>query len=122
MKLQIFDTQEPGFHPVLVAGTWKAAIFNDAPQWRAENISYLQKHLLTDEVFVLLEGACTLLLSDEEIPETICRVKMEPGKVYNVPKGVWHSHILEKHTKVLVVENSDTTVENSPKVPLPEEK
>lgn len=119
MKLQIFDTQEPGFHPVFVSETWKTAIFNSASQWKEENIRYLQKHLLTDEVFVLLEGNCTLILSDEEFPEKTYRVKMEPGKVYNIPRGVWHSHILGEHTKVLVVENSNTTKENSPKVPLP---
>lgn len=38
---------------------------------------------------------------------------MEPGKIYNVKKGAWHSVILEKGAKVYVVENIDTNEENS---------
>ena len=43
---------------------------------------------------------------------------MEPELVYNIRKGVWHTHVLEDDTTVVVVENSDTVPENSPKMPL----
>jgi len=38
---------------------------------------------------------------------------MEQGKVYNVRKGVWHHIVLEKDSKVLVIENSNTAKENT---------
>lgn len=84
-----------------------------------KNIHFLQKHMLTDEVFVLLQGECTLIISDENIPETMYGVRMEKGKIYNIPKGVWHSHVLSTGSKLIVVENSNTTPENSPKMPVP---
>jgi len=117
--VQIYDMRDPGFHPAITFEGWKVAIFNDADIWKEENISYLQKHNQSDEVFILLTGECTLILSEEKVPETMYAVKMLPGKVYNIPKGTWHSHILGKDTKVIVVENSDTALENSPKTALP---
>jgi hypothetical protein len=39
---------------------------------------------------------------------------MEPFKIYNVKKGAWHTHSLSEDGMVLVVENRDTTYDNSP--------
>lgn len=117
--IQIIDIREEGFHPAVVFEGWKVAVFNSAPIWKAENLTYLQKHNLSDEVFILLKGQCTLILSEEDEPKELYAVRMEPGKVYNIPKGKWHSHALGEETTVIVVENSDTVPENSPKVALP---
>ena len=118
-KVQVFERKEPGFGTVVICEGWKVAVFNSDTIWKEEKIAYLQKHEKSDEDFILLKGVCTLLLSDEEIPTKVYGVKMEQGKVYNVPKGVWHSHVLKDGTSVIVVENSDTTPENSPKIPIP---
>lgn len=117
--IQIYESNQPGFHPQVTFEAWKVAIFNDDEIWKEDRISYLQKHNLSDEVFILLEGNCTLIISEDEIPQTMYAVKMEEGKIYNIPKGVWHSHVLEQNTKLVVVENSDTTPENSPKIAFP---
>ena len=118
-EIQVSDIREDGFHPAVCFEKWKVAFLNSASMWEEENLTYLQKHDLSDEVFILLEGECTLILSGEEIPSKLYAVRLEKGKVYNVPKGTWHSHVLGKKTRVIVVENSDTALENSPKVPLP---
>ena len=47
---------------------------------------------------------------------------MEPNKLYNVKRGIWHSHTFSEDAKVLIVENRDTTDENSPFVDLSEEQ
>ena len=47
-------------------------------------------------------------------------VDMELYKLYNVKKGVWHSHTFSKDAKILIVENRDTVLENSPFVGLSE--
>jgi len=117
--IEAHDISKPGFHPVVDFESWRVAIFNDAEIWQEKNISYLQKHDLSDEVFVLLEGSCTLIISEETIPKKLYGIKMEKGKVYNIKKGVWHTHVLEEGTKVIVVENSNTSPDNSPKIPLP---
>ena len=118
-ELQIYEIKKPGFHQAVIFESWKVSVFNSAPIWKEENISYLQKHIFSDEVFVLLYGECILLLSGEEEPGNIYGVKLEKGKVYNVPKGMWHSHVLGDNTKILVVENQDTVPENAPKIPFP---
>ena len=89
-ELQIYEIKKPGFHQAVIFESWKVSVFNSAPIWKEENISYLQKHIFSDE-----------------------------GKVYNVPKGMWHSHVLGDNTKILVAENQDTVPENSPKIPFP---
>lgn len=67
-------------------------------------MSYLERHNLTDETFVLLAGEATLLIGEnaEQIP-------LEPLKCYNVKAGVWHNIIVPPGTRVPVVENSDTS-------------
>ena len=35
------------------------------------------------------------------------------GKIYNVKKASWHALSMSKDAKVLIVENDDTTRENS---------
>ena len=38
---------------------------------------------------------------------------MEKCKVYNVKKGLWHHIVVSEDATVLVVENSNTTKENT---------
>ena len=46
----------PGYEPVATCGEWLVALMNDSPQYAAGEIRTMQKHTLTDEVFVLLSG------------------------------------------------------------------
>ena len=64
--------------------------------------------MLTDEIFMLLEGEATLLVG--ETPEFI---KMQKNVMYNVPKSEWHAIKVSKDALVLVVENNDTGKHNS---------
>ena len=50
--------------------------------------------------------------------EGIHAVDMQPLKAYNVKRGVWHSHTLDREASVLIVENRDTSKANSPVTPL----
>lgn len=105
----------PGYEPVATCGEWLVALMNDSPQYAAGEIRTMQKHTLTDEVFVLLSGQCTLFVAEGgDKPEAIRAGTMKPGITYTVLKNVWHTHSLCKGTKVLVVENSDTDRSNSP--------
>lgn len=104
--LEIADYNGEGYDRTLVYNTWCVAFLNYAD--RFDKITYLERHLLTDEVFVLLQGTAELLIGKKS--ET---VKMEPFKIYNVKAGVWHAIRVSRDAKVLIVENSDTTKENS---------
>lgn len=108
-----------GFHIAMEFESWKLGIFNSAPCWQESSITYVQKHTLSDEAFVLLKGSCTLYISAEETPTQLYAVAMKPERIYNIHQNVWHSHVLGNDTTVIVAENSNTDPENSPKLPLP---
>jgi hypothetical protein len=116
--IQIYDVQKTGYHPVVDYGAWRVAILNYIDELLPQNIDNVQQHSETDEVFVLLSGQCILFTADVEgeTVGSICACPMEPGKIYNVPKGLYHTHTLTPGTHVLIVENVDTTLENSPKI------
>ncbi len=81
----------------------------------------MQKHNGTDEVFVLRTGRCVLFIGEgDENVTKVHALDMELYKLYNVKKGVWHSHTFDEDARVLIVENRDTVDENSPFVPLSE--
>lgn len=114
--LEILEYDEIGYAPVLNDRGFRVAVLNYHPELLIENISNFQKHKETDEIFVLLQGDCTLFLAEDETISTIHGIEMEPLKIYNVKKGTYHTHTLSRDGKVLIVEADDTSDENSPKV------
>lgn len=114
--VEISEYNEIGYAPVLSDRGFRVAVLNYHPELLMENISNFQKHKETDEIFVLLQGDCTLFLAEDETISTIQGIKMEPLKIYNVKKGTYHTHTLSRDGKVLIVEADDTSDENSPKV------
>ncbi|MFX0206576.1 MAG: hypothetical protein ACFFDT_11375 [Candidatus Hodarchaeota archaeon] len=111
---------EEGYKPIIDYETWRVAILNYIDELLPENINFMSKHGETDEVFVLLKGKCILLLGEGKKGEItkIYAQNMEPLKIYNVKKGVWHNHTLSKDAMVLIVENQDTGEWNSPIIEL----
>lgn len=122
-EIEMIPFQERGYKPLVDFMEWRVAVLKFCEDLLIENISYMQKHLLTDEVFVLLKGNCTLFLAGggEKVGE-LKKVEMRPGMVYVVKKGVWHNHIMSKEGEVLIVENSNTSDENSPVLSLSKEE
>ena len=45
--------------------------------------------------------------------ERVLPQSLEPGKIYNVKKSVWHTVVLSQDGSILIVENQDTVKENS---------
>jgi ureidoglycolate hydrolase len=105
-----------GYRPLVDFESWRVAILNYSPDLLPERITRLQRHNETDEVFVLLQGRCILFVGegDEANIHRIYAADLNPGQIYNVKRAVWHSHTLSHDAKVLVVENRDTTYDNSP--------
>lgn len=75
---------------------------------RFSELTEMECHLKTDEVFVLLEGEAVLYTETEAIA-------MERGILYNIPKGEWHHIVVSRDTTVLVIENSNTSKGNTKK-------
>lgn len=49
-------------------------------------------------------------------------VKMEKDKVYNIPATLWHNTITQKDTKMILIEDSNTSMDNSDILNLDEEQ
>ena len=104
-----------GYKPLVDYDTWRVAILNYGPDLEVSAITRMQRHNETDEVFVLLAGRCLLFTGEGEgRVERVFAEDLRPGLLYNVRRGVWHHHTLSPDAKVLVVENRDTTYDNSP--------
>jgi len=106
--IEIREYTGEGFKPQVDFGAWRVAIANFKPDWAKGKQPYIERHMQTDEVFVLLSGEVTLLIGRE-----MTEYPMEPGKIYNVKAGTWHQMQMSEDAKVLIVENLDTSRENS---------
>jgi hypothetical protein len=113
--IEISEYTEEGYKPLVDYKTWRVAVLNYIDELLPEQIKSMQKHNETDEIFVLLSGKCILFSGGaSENIEEVDAIDMEPLKIYNVKRSVWHTHTLSKGTSVLIIENSDTGDENSP--------
>ena len=106
--VDILYSMEDGYKPQVHFEAWRVAILRYADRFDRKNLCRLERHHLTDEVFVLLEGEATLIIG-EKCEE--CR--MEAGRIYNVKKDVWHHIIVSHDARVLIVENDNTGIENT---------
>lgn len=118
MKAKYIDVKSylgEGYLPMIDYESWRVAILRYCEELEIQNLKTMQKHEESDEVFVLLKGNCMLFAGgDGEDIQEVSGILMEPLKLYNVKKGVWHTHTLDQEGTVLIVENRNTSNENSP--------
>ena len=107
--IEIREYSQPGYRPLVDYGAWRVAVLNFIDELLPERIDRFQRHDETDEVFILLAGRTILFVGDD--PNRIGQIHaidMEPGKVYNIKKGYWHSHTLNEAARLVIIENRDT--------------
>ncbi len=109
--MEIFTYTGQDFKAVLESGEWKIGILRWSERFSAFRI--MERHLLTDEVFVLLEGTASLYESEDG--SCFTRQEMQKNRVYNIPKNIWHHITVSENATVLVVENRNTSRENTQK-------
>ena len=107
-ELEILEYNGEGYAPVMRFEAWRVALLCYAERFDPNCPIKLERHLLTDEVFVLLEGEATLYIGEDMIA-----YPMEKNKIYNVKQGAWHRITTSRDAKVLIVENHNTSKENS---------
>jgi len=87
------------------------------------NISEMERHLQTDEQFLLFDGSCIIVTINKEGQKEILSLSsMETGKIYSIPRGLWHTTVMTPGTRMILIENAGTTVENSERFYLTEEQ
>lgn len=105
--IEIFDYTGNDYKKVMNFENWRVAYLNYGEEFNM-TLPRLERHMQTDEVFVLLTGNATLVIGEE-----LSKVEMEPFKVYNVPKAVWHHIQVDTDARVLIIENDDTSKDNT---------
>lgn len=114
MEIKTFTFEEKGMTRVYENDQWMVGIKNWKPENDSANFDNMERHNLTDELFVLLAGNCTLLYAEEVEGEMrFGSVKMEQNKVYCIPKTMWHNTITTPDVKLVLIENSNTSMDNS---------
>lgn len=108
MDLEISQCEKEGYTPLISSDSWRVAVVNSCEKLLEKNLAKIERHLLTDEVFVLLKGDAALFIGKE-----MKKYSLEPCKMYNVKRGVWHCVALLENSSVLVIENDSTSAENS---------
>jgi ureidoglycolate hydrolase len=112
--LEIHDAGGSGYRPLIDFGAWRVAVLRLRDDLRAERIDRVERHVETDEVFVLLSGRAVLLLGGVgPQPNVLEAHVLHGGKFYNVRQNAWHTCLLDSQAAVLLVENRDTGPSNT---------
>ena len=117
--LEIHEYHGQGYQPLVNSHIWRVALLNFTPNLIPDRIDEIQRHNETDEVFILLRGRCILFLGEGNDSVTRFYAQdLEPFRLYNIKRRVWHTHVLSPDAKVLIVENQNTSPANSPRLNL----
>ncbi len=112
--LEIKQYGGEGYRPVIDFGTWRVAVLRWIESIQPEKITYMERHTLTDEVFVLLNGQATLVIGgNSDHVSGIFPQALEPCRFYNVKQNVWHAVLLSRDATVLIVEENNTGEANT---------
>jgi len=96
-------------------------LLNYLPRLSPDTIMDMQRHLETDESFILLQGKAVLFAAaGEDTPGELEHYVLKPGVIYTVPRNIWHTQCMTQDAKILLVESSGTVAENSPRCPITE--
>lgn len=114
MNILQYEYEGEGLIRVFENEKWMVGIKNWKPANDLSGIDCVERHNETDELFILLAGKCVLISANEENGALVFdAVDMQPNKVYNIPRSLWHNTITTKETKLILVEDSSTGMSNS---------
>lgn len=117
--LEIKEYVGDGYMPIMHYESFRVAILKYCDELLPQNITKMQKHNETDEVFVLLKGKFALYIGEgDDSVQNIYAKELEPLKMYNVKRATWHTHTLSDDAVVLIIENENTDLSNSPEIKL----
>jgi mannose-6-phosphate isomerase-like protein (cupin superfamily) len=117
--LEISSYNGEGYKPLVDFADWRVALLRFLDDLIPERIDSMERHMETDEVFVLLEGRGVLLLGGNGAEVSAFEAQpMEPVKLYTVKQYAWHSILMSRDANILLVENKDTGEHNTEFCPL----
>ncbi len=112
--LEILEFKGIGYKPLIDFASWRVAILRYIDELIPNRIERLERHVETDEVFVLLAGRAIIFIGEGgSQPASLSAHVMEQGKLYNVRRNTWHVAVLSFDASILLVENQDTGPANT---------
>lgn len=109
-RIDAFTWKGNGFHPFVSHREWLVALMNWEPRFDPTNIGQVERHNRSDEVFVLTHGHGFLFV---DTGKSVQAIDMQPGLIYNVTCGTWHSVVGTRESSWLIVESNDTSSQNT---------
>ena len=106
--IEVYEYNNAGYKPLVYSQGWMVALLNYENLMDPEKAHEIERHLKTDEVFILLKGQAAFYLVAADQPLQVVEIK--PGQVYNVIKGTWHNLLATKDAAFAIIENRDTDV------------
>jgi ureidoglycolate hydrolase len=107
--IEKYYKEENGYHPFFIRAQWQVAQLNYLPSLCFSCIEQLERHTLTDEIFVLTKGQAVLVGATIEQDQVSFEcVLMEQGVTYNIPVNRWHAIAMSEDAQVIIVEKNDT--------------
>lgn len=104
--LEIYEYHGGGYKPLVYNNEWMVALLNFEDCMSQEKACEIERHVKTDEVFVLLQGRAAFYLVAGDQPLRV--IEMQPGLIYNVTQGTWHNLLATKDAMFAIVESRDT--------------
>jgi mannose-6-phosphate isomerase-like protein (cupin superfamily) len=104
--IEVHEYTGAGYKPLVYGQGWMVALLNYEDIMRPDRATEIERHVKTDEVFILLEGRAVFYLESEGQPLRV--VELKPGLVYNVTQGTWHNLLATRDATLAIVENRDT--------------
>jgi ureidoglycolate hydrolase len=103
-----------GYQPLMTYGEWRVAALRYDDSAPPDQILTMERHTATDEVFILTQGNAILIIggTDDE-PSDLQAFPMKASQIYNVKKNAWHTTLLSRDANIIIVENDNTSKENS---------
>jgi mannose-6-phosphate isomerase-like protein (cupin superfamily) len=115
-RLEIHEHCSEGYKPLVETEQWMASLMNFDPKMKISNAVRIERHNRSDELFILLQGRAVFYLVEAGEPLRV--VEMQPGKLYNVPKGVWHNTLATQDVRFAIIENTGTNRTDTEERPL----
>ena len=104
--LEVFTHEAAGYQPLVYSRDWMVALLNYEDIMALENAVDIERHVQTDEVFILLHGQAAFYLVAGGGPLQV--VDLQPGLVYKVTPGTWHNLLATREAAFAIVEKRDT--------------
>lgn len=113
--MQVYQSESRGYKMIFSNQRWGVGYKN----FSEDQSLVWQRHLESDEGFMLLSGECCLLTKDDDQIE---KSWLEKGKFYLVKKNEWHFNLMFKDAEIFIVENNDVAESNTENQKLNEEE